>query len=268
MSLTKKQVNQPGRIHKALGVKVFHTVDLVLIARDAGYDTLFIDLEHSQASLESASQLCKVAKLAGILPLVRVPDDSGDGFIQRVLDGGAKGVIFPHICNAGDVKKIVQSVKYAPMGTRSLSPSLLPGGGLGLSQDKVARILEQNEVSAIVMIENTMALDNLDEIAAVPGLDMMLIGSMDMTFDLGILGQWDSPLYQKILVDVSSAAQQHGKLWGISGLFGSPEAFADPIEKLGVNLIVGAIDRGLLLKGAKENVNAMRSFENDTLAKK
>ncbi|KAA8649560.1 HpcH/HpaI aldolase family protein [Aspergillus tanneri] len=223
------------------------SISCLVIARDAGYDVLFIDLEHSQISLECASHICKVAKLAGLLPLVRIPDESGDGFVQRVLDGGAKGVIFPPI--------------FVMQGTRSITPSLLPGGGQGLTPDNIGKLLEKDEAFAIAMIENKEALDNIDEIASVPGLDLMLVGSMDMTADLGILGQWDNPLYQTVLQDVSAAAQRNGKLWGMSGLFGRPDKFKDPIQRLGVNLVVGAIDRGLVLNGAKANVEVLRRSE-------
>ncbi|THC88520.1 hypothetical protein EYZ11_012030 [Aspergillus tanneri] len=201
-------MERPAGIYKALGVKAFPSVDLVLMA-----------------------------KLAGLLPLVRIPDESGDGFVQRVLDGGAKG------------------------GTRSITPSLLPGGGQGLTPDNIGKLLEKDEAFAIAMIENKEALDNIDEIASVPGLDLMLVGSMDMTADLGILGQWDNPLYQTVLQDVSAAAQRNGKLWGMSGLFGRPDKFKDPIQRLGVNLVVGAIDRGLVLNGAKANVEVLRRSE-------
>ncbi|KAE8394399.1 Pyruvate/Phosphoenolpyruvate kinase-like domain-containing protein [Aspergillus alliaceus] len=264
MSLVMSRL-PPGCIYKALGVKAFPTTELVLIARDAGYDVLFIDLEHTQISLEATSHICKAAILAGMLPLVRVPHACGDGLVQRVLDGGARGIVFPHIRNAEDAKEAVAMVRFPPKGTRSISPTLLSTGGRVLTRDNLSSTLEENEASAIVMIENTDALQNLDEIASVPGLDLLLVGSMDMTVDLGILGEWDNPLYETVLQKVSAAAQRHGKLWGISGMFGRPDKFADPIQKLDVGLIVGAMDRTLLLKGAKANVESLRSCEENSL---
>ncbi len=80
------------------------TSEAVLIAKSAGYDSLFIELEHSTFSLETSSQLCSAGLSAGITPFVRVPYQCGDGFVQRVLDGGAMGVIFPHISTRGTMQ--------------------------------------------------------------------------------------------------------------------------------------------------------------------
>lgn len=74
---------------------------VVQIAQQAGFDALFIDLEHSTLSIHDASQLCTTALLAGVTPFVRVPHQCGNGLVQRVLDGGAMGVIFPHVSNRG-----------------------------------------------------------------------------------------------------------------------------------------------------------------------
>lgn len=86
---------------QALGVKVVPTSEIVSIALDAGYDSLFIELEHSSFSLSQVSQLCAAGIMSGITPFVRVPHQCGNGFVQRVLDGGAMGIIFPHISSVG-----------------------------------------------------------------------------------------------------------------------------------------------------------------------
>lgn len=89
------------RLCKAFGLKISNNTQTVLLARNAGYDALWIDLEHGWLTLGEASNLCLTSLLAGITPLVRVPHQCGNGFVQRVLDGGATGVVFPHIHNAG-----------------------------------------------------------------------------------------------------------------------------------------------------------------------
>src|ERR1700761_3905600 len=86
---------------KAFSIKISSNVQVVLLARNAGFDALFIDLEHGWLSLSEASTLCITGLLAGVTPFVRVPHRCGDGFIQRVLDGGAMGIVFPHIHSAG-----------------------------------------------------------------------------------------------------------------------------------------------------------------------
>jgi 2-keto-3-deoxy-L-rhamnonate aldolase RhmA len=76
--------------------------EVILLARAAGYDSVFIDLEHSTHSLETTSRLCSSALLAGVTPFVRVPAECGSGYVQRVLDGGALGIVFPHINTVGE----------------------------------------------------------------------------------------------------------------------------------------------------------------------
>ena len=88
-------------IHQAFGIKLTPSASVVQIAKAAGFDSLFIDLEHSTLSVNDAGQLCTAGLLAGITPFVRVPHQCGNGFVQRVLDGGAMGVVFPHISTRG-----------------------------------------------------------------------------------------------------------------------------------------------------------------------
>lgn len=91
-----------NQLCKSFGIKISPNPQVVQIARNAGFDSLFIDLEHAWLTLAEASALCNVGHLSGITPFVRVPHQCGNGFVQRVLDGGAMGVIFPHIHNAGE----------------------------------------------------------------------------------------------------------------------------------------------------------------------
>ena len=90
-----------NKLCKAFSIKLSTNAQVVQLARNAGFDALFIDLEHAWLSLADASNLCNVGLLAGITPFVRVPHQCGNGFVQRVLDGGAMGIIFPHIHSAG-----------------------------------------------------------------------------------------------------------------------------------------------------------------------
>lgn len=101
-SSSLKEIQLAYKTHyQALGIKLIPTTEIVSIAKDAGYDSLFIELEHSSFSLSQASQLCAAGIMSGITPFVRVPHQCGNGFVQRVLDGGAMGVIFPHISSVG-----------------------------------------------------------------------------------------------------------------------------------------------------------------------
>jgi 2-keto-3-deoxy-L-rhamnonate aldolase RhmA len=91
----------PNDLITAFGIKISPNPQVVQIARNAGFKSLFIDLEHGWLSLAEASNLCNTGLLSGITPFVRVPYECGTGFVQRVLDGGAMGVVFPHVNGAG-----------------------------------------------------------------------------------------------------------------------------------------------------------------------
>lgn len=89
------------RLCKAFGIKISTSTQVIQFAHNAGFDALFIDLEHGWLSLNEASNLCNAGLMIGITPFVRVPHQCGNGFVQRILDGGAVGAIFPHIHSAG-----------------------------------------------------------------------------------------------------------------------------------------------------------------------
>ena len=95
-----------NKLCKAFGIKISTNTQVVLLARNAGFDCLFIDMEHAWLTHGEVNNLCTAALLAGITPFVRVPHQCGNGFVQRVLDGGAMGVIFPHIHSVGKQKAI------------------------------------------------------------------------------------------------------------------------------------------------------------------
>lgn len=98
---------------QAFGIKIVLTPEIVMIAKSAGYDSLFIDIEHTTASLGKVASLNMAALGVGITPFVRVPWQCGNGFVQRVLDSGAMGVIFPHISTVGKRALLCWTAKLA-----------------------------------------------------------------------------------------------------------------------------------------------------------
>ncbi len=105
----------------SMTVRLVRNVEIARIARTAGFDTIYIDLEHSSLSLESCSQICIAAMEAGIAPFVRVPANTPD-YIARVLEGGALGIIAPHVHSATDAREVVKAAKFHPFGERSNAP--------------------------------------------------------------------------------------------------------------------------------------------------
>ena len=166
-------------------------VGIAEIMAGAGFDWLVVDLEHSVISIDVAGDMIRTIDLCGVSPLVRLTSNDPDQ-IKRVMDAGAHGVIVPMVNRTEDAERAVAAVRYAPDGTR--------GVGLARAQGYGARFREyydwQKENSVvIVQIEHKDALENLEEILTVPGVDGFIIGPYDLSCSMGIPGEFDHPDY-------------------------------------------------------------------------
>src|SRR4051795_13223993 len=167
-----------GELVASMTVRLVSGIEIVPIAKSAGFDSLYIDLEHSSLTLQAASQISIMALEAGIPALVRVPANTPE-YISRVLDGGALGVIAPGVRSAAEARAVVAAAKYPPLGERGF------GGGLPHLQYRTFPATEalpaMNEaIMVIVQFESAAALAAMEEIVAVPGVDMVMIGTNDL----------------------------------------------------------------------------------------
>ena len=247
---------------------------MVQLAANSGYDALFIDLEHSTLSLNDASLLCMAGLASSITPFVRVPYQCGDGFVQRVLDGGAMGVIFPHIHNKSkkhpliffqllicastdDALSAVSICKYPPTGKRSMTGQL---PYFRLQSTPVGVFTQENNSNAssvFVMIETRESIDNVDEIASVDGIDVLLIGSNDLSTELGVPAQFKSDEFQSAVETVSQACKRHGKVFGLAGIYENEELHDWALNKLGAGFVLVQQDSGILARAGKDCANAI-----------
>ncbi len=149
----------------------------------AGFDFAVIDLEHSPMSMETASQHIGVALLAGVSPIVRIPALDG-GVVQRVLDAGAEGVMLPHVDSVAQAEAAAAAVRFAPLGTRGVGSTSRAGAWGATSREEYLRF-GQEEVVLIAQIESAAAARAAGAIAAVPGVDALLIGAADLSTSEG-----------------------------------------------------------------------------------
>ncbi|EHA52772.1 HpcH/HpaI aldolase [Pyricularia oryzae 70-15] len=247
-----------GQLCKAFGVKAMAHPTIATLVKNAGYDSLFIDLEHSNLSISDASILSHASLNAGLTPFVRVPHQCGNGFVQRVLDGGAMGVIFPHVSSVEDAKAAVSISKYPPQGVRSMTGQLPIFNLEAVPQATV--IAEGNTLGStvLVMIEDKRAVANVDAIAAVPGVDVLLVGSNDLAIDLGAPGAFTTPEFRSALEAIAAACKKHGKIMALAGIYDQPEIQGWVVRTLGAKYLLCQQDTAVVASGA---LNALRAVE-------
>lgn len=241
----------------SMTVRLVRTVEIASIARTAGFDSIYIDLEHSSFSLETTGQICMAGLAVGVTPFVRLSSTAPE-MIARVLDGGALGVIAPHVQSPQDAERIVRAAKFPPLGNRSFTGAL---PHLQFQSFPSVELFEAlNEATmVIVMIESAEALAAVDQIAAVDGVDMLFIGTNDLCSSFGIPGQLDHKLIRNAYVRSMEACRKHGKHLGVGGLSAHPGLAAEFIE-LGARYVSTGTDLSFLLSAATIRAKQMRDL--------
>ena len=239
-----------------VGLRQSRTVDIGKIMATSGYDWLFIDMEHNSMDIDIASQISVAAQDAGITPIVRVPDFAHH-HATRVLDCGAMGVVFPHVENADIAKKLVSYCLYPPKGHRSMT-GVLPQ--LDFKQQPiadVASIINKNML-IVIMLESPEAIDNVDSIAAVDGVDVILIGTNDLCMEMGIPGDYSNPKVKDSYIKVIEACKKYGKTPGMGGVYN--EELMSEYIKMGMRFILSGSDLSFMMQSASQRSNKLRSF--------
>jgi 2-keto-3-deoxy-L-rhamnonate aldolase RhmA len=239
-----------------LTVRISRTLHIVAIARAAGFEALYVDMEHSQISFEDTSQLCLAACLAGVTPLVRVASHEHYD-INRALDGGAAGIIVPHVDNAAEAKACVDACRFPPLGKRSVAGSGAVLGYASLPAAETAQLLNEN-ILVIPMLETPEAIRNADAIAAVAGIDMLLIGTNDLMAEMGIPGQIDNPKVREAYATVADACKRHQRFLGIGGIKGG--AILGELRAMGAQFLLARNDEAMLLDAARQETKALHGI--------
>lgn len=232
-----------GELVVSMTVRLVSGIEIVPIAKSAGFDSLYVDLEHSSLTLQAASQISIMALEAGIPALVRVPANTPE-YISRVLDGGALGVIAPGVCSAEEARAVVAAARYPPAGRRGLVAGLPQFGFRGVPAAEALPAL--NEATLVmVQCESAASLDATEEIVAIEGIDMVMIGSNDLLADLGLAGQYDHPRLAQAYARVIAACRSRGKHVGVGGLSTRPDLVARFVQ-LGARYVSTGTDLAFL----------------------
>jgi len=251
-----KQRLAEGRLAVGHMLLEFGTRGVAKILEAAGVDFVLLDMEHSGMELERIGDLIAWLKATPVAPLVRVPQAEYH-FIARCLDAGALGIMAPNVESVEQARVIVDAVKYAPQGRRGLGLGTAHNDYLPPVPSEYLREANAN-TAVICQIESLRGLQNLEAIAALPGVDVLWVGHFDLTQSMGIVGQFQHPRFLEALARVPAAARHHGKAAGVQP--GSREQAAE-WRKLGYNVVSFGSDIAVYRAALAGAVAAVRELE-------
>lgn len=204
---------------------MFPSADVAEILGYAGLDFVYLDMEHSATTHESLVHMIRAAEIGGATPLVRIPETlSGQtaGVILPLLDLGAMGVIVPHVESAAQARAVVDAVKYHPLGQRGMfDVGRQTGYGFAMSGPEYVKAAN-DETLIVLMIETAQGIASLDEILSVPGIDVILIGSSDLSQSLGCPGQLLAPVVLQAIDRILARTQAAGIASGVGSFASFP----------------------------------------------
>ncbi|HEX2655935.1 MAG TPA: aldolase/citrate lyase family protein [Xanthobacteraceae bacterium] len=246
-----------SRGEPALGIGLHHarTIDIAAAMTSCGYDWLFIDLEHGTMPLDVAAQISQASLTAGITSIVRVPAGQYS-LATRALDGGALGIIMPHIDTAEEARSAVDHLKYPPLGHRSVAGGMPYHGFRSVPIGEAAAQLNA-ETLVVVMLETPQAIANADAIAAIEGVDVLLVGTNDLLMEMGLPGQFARAEVERAYQTVIDACRKHGKWPGMGGVY--TDDLLQKYVSQGMRFVIVGNDRSMLMEAADRRAKLLRS---------
>lgn len=238
----------------ALGIRGARTPEIVRIAKATGHHVVWVDLEHSTMSIDVAATLCAAALDMQLVPFARIPERDY-GVIGRLLDGGAMGIIAPRIETVQQAAEVAGACRFPPLGQRSAINSL---PYLELRRVDAPRLnAVMNRATVVkVLIETVRGIENIDAIAALPGVDIIGIGTNDLTAELGVPGEFRHSRVREAHEIAIAACKRHGKPLAIGGI-GDMAYCAELIRMGAAPFLFTGIDTELLLASAQARVLAV-----------
>jgi 4-hydroxy-2-oxoheptanedioate aldolase len=248
-----REVLSQGRIALGFGVSQSRTVEIAQIAKTCGFHWLFIDMEHTPLNTETAAQMAAAALSVGIAPIVRVPGKEAH-HASRLLDAGAQGIVVPHVDTVEQAERAVAHCKYPPVGERS---AMGTHPLMRFENVPVGETLRQvNDVTlVVVMLETREAIARADEIAAVNGVDVVLIGTNDLCATMGLPGQFEHPDVVQSYEYVLAACRKHDKVPGMGGVY-EPKIMEKYI-RMGMRFILSGSDTSFIIAGARARAKVL-----------
>lgn len=245
-----------GGLSLGLGVHHLRGSAVPMLAKAAGYDWLFIDSEHGTISTQEISQICFAALPNGVAPIVRICAGALDEG-TRALDNGALGIVVPHVDTVEQARRLVDAFRFHPMGHRSTGGPPAQFGYRPPSAVETQKTLNA-ELLVVPMIETPEAVENADKIAAIDGIDVLLIGTNDLSLEMGIAGQVGHERIRAAYQKVADACRRHNKVLGMGGVY--DQEVASRYIGMGARMILAGSDHNLLLDAATRRAEFLRGI--------
>lgn len=235
-----------------------NSLDNAQILGHTGVDFIMIDTEHGSMDLETAGTMVSVIRGTDATPLIRVAEN-GKSFVKRGLDTGAEGVMIPMVNTKEEAEKAVSFAKYPPDGVRGMGAgrAVLFGAAAEGYENYYAQA--NNEVLVIIQIEHYQAVENIDEILSVPGIDIAFIGPFDLSTSMGLMGQPNHPKVQESCRKVVASCNKHGVTPAIMTWTGAIEQHID----MGFQFLLGGMDGQILYNGVKQLIHEFEDFSKN-----
>ncbi|MFC2116525.1 HpcH/HpaI aldolase/citrate lyase family protein [Bacteroidota bacterium] len=230
------------------------------IVSGAGFDWLLIDLEHGFQTDRDVLPQLQAMRHSGVLPCVRVESNQLQR-VQKVLDTGAMGVMFPRLYTLEAVRQSVAALKYPPGGIRGIA-KMIRASDYGNDFDSYQKNSEN--ILGIIQVETRELLEQAEDLAAIDGVDILFTGPNDLSMALGVFGQYDHPDYVDAVSRIGQAAKKHGKTAGV--LLQHPSQYAFYFEK-GCRFIACSSDLNFLNQGAKSMADFLKEQHKTLVGK-
>lgn len=202
-----KQALKAGQVQLGAGLWQLRSAEIPRLFAGAGFDWIFLDTEHGGFDLETVQDICRVANLAGIAPIVRV-GDMQYSLVARALDCGAQGIIFPRVESPELLAQAVSWTKFPPEGVRGFG---LSTPQVGYAKVKFPEIIGHSNANTLVVlqIETVRAFEARNELLSIPGIDAVLIGPSDLSISLGVPGEYQDARMVKMMEGIRDSCLAH-----------------------------------------------------------
>ena len=232
--------------------------DVAATLAGAGFDFLWIEMEHSPLTLETVRSMILATRGLKAMPFTRVPVNE-PWMAKRALDIGSLGVVFPFTSTRELAEQAVKSCKYPPQGIRGFGAAMA-ASRWGMSGSDYAKFANEN-VLVVVIIEQKQAIDNIEQIASVPGVDVLFIGVNDLSFSLGVGGKTNDPIVEEAVNKVLAAGKKYNIPVGYPA--GNPVEINKRIAQ-GFRFFQASSDLGMMAAGARDLLSKIQRDEIGT----